>query len=96
MTDHRIRANALGVLSLGLSLAFWLLLFIGSLKGTHTKEHTLIGLKILFHVWSPVWVIGLVLALIASRLGSRRWIFAALFPVASFFISVALLASIPF
>jgi hypothetical protein len=89
-------ANAVGWLSIALSLAFWLLLCTGSAKGHFAKEHVLEGLKALFHVWTPIWVLGFLLALVAAGLGSRRWVLAALLPVVSFLVSMIILASVPF
>jgi hypothetical protein len=96
MTNRRRMANALGWLSLVLSLAFWLLLCFGSAKDHFEREHFMQGLKMLFHVWEPVWVLGLLLALAATIVGSRRWALATLLPVISFLVSVVVLASVPF
>jgi len=79
-----------------LSLAFWLLLCFGSARDHFEREHFMQGMKMLFHVWEPVWVLGLLPALTATIVGSRRWALATLLPVVSFLVSSVVLASVPF
>jgi hypothetical protein len=96
MINRRTIANTVGCLSLILSLAFWLLLCLGSAKSHFARERFMQGLMPLFHVWEPVWALGPVLALAATVAGSKRWMFATLLPVVSFAISAVILASVPF
>jgi hypothetical protein len=96
MTNRKALANALGWLSMTLSLAFWLLLCFGGAKGHFAREHFMQGMKMLFYVWEPIWVLGFLLAMTAAIIGSRRWAFATLLPAASFLVSVVVLASVPF
>src|SRR5277367_6235235 len=96
MIRRRTIANATGCASLALSLVFWLLLCFGIAKAHFAREHFMEGLNTLFHVWGMIWVLGLLLALVATGLGSRRWALATLLPVISFFVSAAILASVPF
>jgi hypothetical protein len=54
------------------------------------------GLDALFLSWEWIWPLGFVLAIAAGILGSKRWWLAALAPIFSFWVSGAVLASIPF
>lgn len=96
MNNRKAMANALGWLSIILSLTFWLLLCFGGAKDHFAREHFMQGMKALFHVWEPAWLLGLLLAITAAIVGSRRWAFATLLPAVSFLASVVVLASVPF
>jgi hypothetical protein len=96
MIQRKTIANVIGCVSLVLSLGFWLLLCYGSAREHFAREHFMQGMKILFHVWEPVWVLGFVLSLAAAVVGSRRWLLATLLPIISFLVSVVVLASVPF
>ena len=89
-------ANAMGWLSIALSLLYWLLLFLGSARHHFQREQFMMGLKAFAYLWNPIWALALLLAILAIVMGSRRWALAALIPVCSLLISWSLLASVPF
>jgi hypothetical protein len=96
MTNRRKIANWIGSLSLVLSFAFWLLLFLGSAKRPSDREFFMQGLDALAFVWAPIWLLSAMFAVASGILGSRRWLLAALAPLLSAWLSFSLLASIPF
>ncbi|MGA7343821.1 MAG: hypothetical protein WBE72_05105 [Terracidiphilus sp.] len=96
MKNRRKIANWIGSLSLALSLAFWLLLLLGSARSLSDREFFMQGLDALFYVWLPVWSFSALLAVASAILGSRRWLLAALAPLLSAWLSLILLAGIPF
>ncbi len=95
MTKSRI-ANVVGCISVAVSLAYWLFLCLGSANGHFTREHFMVGLNLLFHLWQPIWICVLSLSIVAAVIGSRRWALSVLLPILSFLISGMILGSIPF
>ena len=89
-------ANGLGYLGLGLSLLYPLLLFLDAAKHHFNRELFMMFLDDLFYVCLLVWPVGLLLSIAAMVIGSRRWGLAILLPVLSCWVSIVLLASIPF
>jgi hypothetical protein len=96
MKNRRKIANWIGSLSLVLSLAFWLLLFLGSARRPTDREFFMKGLDALFYICLPIWSFSALLAVASGVLGSRRWLFATLAPFLSAWITANLLGSIPF
>ena len=94
MIDRRAIANRIGCLSVFCSLAFWLwaCLFLFTPFG-HNAEWVL-QVMVAFSLWVFLWIMGFVLALVAARLGSRRWAFAALLTLASVGIACWLVSGI--
>lgn len=84
--NRKAISNGAGCLSIACSLAFWtwaaLFLFTPLNRsqawlslGTATGSP---------YVWLSLWIVGLVLAVLAAVLGSRKWIAAAVLALASF------------
>jgi hypothetical protein len=46
--------------------------------------------------WILTWAVGLILALTAAYLGSRKWVYATILPVVTFLVVVGLFANVPF
>ncbi|MDR3715183.1 MAG: hypothetical protein P4L51_20405, partial [Puia sp.] len=62
-------ANIFGCLSVACSAMIWMLLGLRM-----TIRHFFQGIDLSISGWMLVWGFGLLLALIAARLGSRRWL----------------------
>ncbi len=85
MTSRRTISKLIGCLSLVCSLGFWVLVCVGQVMG-----HFPVLPDLPFSGWVLIWTAGLLLALIAAALGSRRWAFAALLPVISLFAAIVI------
>lgn len=79
MMNRRLISNSIGCLSIACSLGLWVLVCIGRVIG-----HFPLLPDLPFNGWVLIWAAGLLLALAAAALGSRRWAFAAILPVISF------------
>ena len=75
----------IGCLSIACSLGLWVLVCIGRVIG-HFPMHP----DLSFNGWMLIWAAGLLLALVAAILGSRRWAFAAILPIVSFFAAIVI------
>jgi len=72
-------ANGFGIASLVCSLSFWVLLGLSYIPGFPKS------LDLSFNYWVAIWFAAIILALIAAARGNRRWAWAALLPLATFF-----------
>jgi hypothetical protein len=88
--------NGMGYMSIALSLVFWLLVFVGTVRHQNAREQFMLGLNTWAYLWNPIWALALFLAVLATVMGSRRWALAALLSVGSCLASWMLLASVPF
>lgn len=77
-------ANVFGYASLVCSFSFWIFLTLRIIP-----KFPKIDLP--FNYWLAIWAIGVVLAVIASARGSRRWAWAILAPLGSFFLVTILI-----
>ena len=84
MIRRRTLANVVGCAGVACSLAFWI-----EVCATDIAGHTPAWLDIGLDGWEVGWVLGIVLALTAAALGSRRWAFAAALPFVSFLAAIA-------
>jgi hypothetical protein len=82
--NRRVAANIIGCLGILCSIGFWIEVAVTRVTGAtpHLLDMGLDG-------WIACWALGLVLALLAATLGSRRWAFGALLPLASFLAVIA-------
>jgi hypothetical protein len=71
-------AKVLGYASLGGSLSFYILGALRLIPGFP-------GIDLSFNHWVAIWAVSIVLAFVAAAVGSRRWVWAALLPLATFF-----------
>ncbi|MGB7264450.1 MAG: hypothetical protein WBC92_02995 [Terracidiphilus sp.] len=81
--NRRLIANLIGWLGIACSLAFWVWDAICvnlpfHLRGTWMRLD--LGVS---NVWPALWLAGLLLFLVAAVLGSKRWVFATIVPIAS-------------
>ena len=86
-----ILGNLIGCLSISCSLLFWVLLVCERFIG-----HFPLLPDLNFNGWVVIWAFGLLFALVATALGSKRWLFAAMLPVITFFSTIAIVNSRPF
>lgn len=77
-------ANAFGYASLVCSLSFWVLLALRLIPGFPRIDFS-------FNYWLAIWAVGIVLAFVAAARGSGRWAWAALLPLAGFFVVIVLI-----
>ena len=89
MMIRKLISNSIGCLSIACSLGFWILVGVGRMIG-----HFPVLFDLPFNEWVLIWAAGLLLALAAAALGSRRWAFAAILPVISF-IAAFVIALLP-
>jgi len=82
MNQSKNVANGVGVASLACSLSFWLLLPLSYIPGFPKY------IDLPLNYWAAIWLLGIILALTAAALGSRRWAFAAFVPVVTFFLLI--------
>jgi hypothetical protein len=87
-------ANALGYASIFCSLAFWIWIALFLFTPLNRSDAWLeLGAgSDAFVLWTTMWIAGLLLALIAAVVGSRRWAFVSVLPLLSFALA-ALVAS---
>jgi hypothetical protein len=87
-------ANLVGCLGIACSLAFWIWDAILLHLSFHQREVWMrldLGTS---NLWPALWLAGFLLALVATAIGSRRWILAAVLPVLSCAAAVILLSRI--
>jgi hypothetical protein len=89
-------ANMLGSIGLASSLGLWPLLFGFGRLVHFEREPAMQLLDAFFLLWVWIWPAGFVLTAVAAILGSKRWWFAVLAPIFSFWVSGSILAGIPF
>ena len=82
--DSKSLADAFGYASLVCSLSFWILLALRLVP-----RFPRIDLS--FNYWLAIWIVGLVLAFVAAARGSKRWAWATLLPLVSFFLVTVLI-----
>ena len=83
-------ANVVGCAGIACSFSFWIEVCVTKLVG-----HTPLWINMGVIGWGLGLVLGIVLALTAAALGSRRWAFAAALPVVSFLAMIAAAALWP-
>jgi hypothetical protein len=83
--NSKSSANAFGYASLLCSLSFWILLALRLIVPGFPK------IDLSFIYWLVIWTVGLVLAFVAAAHGSKRWAWAALLPLGSFFLVTVLI-----
>jgi len=89
-------AIGIGRLSIACSLAFWAwagLFLFTPLNRSDAWLHFGLGAGKQYF-WLALWAFGFLLALVATALGSRRWVFAAILALVSFAGSVLLLSTV--
>jgi hypothetical protein len=84
MTRRKAFANLAGYAGILCSFAFWLEVCVARVVG-YTPGWLDMGGK----GWFMGWMLGVVLAVTAVALGSRKWAYAAILPFISFFAAVA-------
>jgi hypothetical protein len=84
MMSRRPFANVVGCAAIVCSFAFW-----AEVCATKILGYTPGWLDMGFDGWLIGWVLGILLALTAAALGSRRWALAAILPFVSFFAAAA-------
>ncbi len=82
MTRRRI-ANGISWLGIACSLAFWAWIGIFPHLPFHQRGAWMRLSLGVSDVWPGFWLMGIVLPLAATVLGSWRWMFAALVPIVS-------------
>ena len=83
MSDRRAMANKIGLLSVFCSLAFWLWACLFLFIPMSRRPEWILHVMVAFPLWIFLWGMGLLLALVAAGVGSRRWALAALLALAS-------------
>jgi hypothetical protein len=73
--------NLVGSLSVLGSISFWILFVLRTFLGLHKIDPT-IG------QFAAIWIGAVVLALLASLIGSKRWAYAALLPLVNFLFAI--------
>ena len=77
-------ANRIGFASLACSLAFWFWACITLFTPIgHTEDFWALRVLGAVWLWIALWILGFLLGLAAAAKGSRLWLFAALFALAS-------------
>ena len=82
----KLLSNILGYTSLVCSLSCWV--WLGYSAIAHVPQEIDLSLN----SWAVIWVIGLILALVAALLGSKRWFWAAILPVLTIFMVLMIIA----
>jgi hypothetical protein len=75
---HPTAARRVGLTSIACSLAFWLCASIFLFTPFGHKADWEVQVMVAFQVWIALWILGFLLGLVSSALGSRYWLFAAL------------------
>jgi hypothetical protein len=71
-------AKVFGYASLVCSLSFWVVLTLHYIPGFPKN------IDLPFGYWALIWLVAMVLAVVATALGSRRWALAAVVPLMMF------------
>jgi hypothetical protein len=85
--NRKALANTIGLLSIVSSSALWIEIALGK-----ALRHVPAWIDIGLNGWLAGWVIGLLLAIVATTLWPRRWALVLLFPVLSFLSALALVS----
>lgn len=94
MTERRALANKIGVLSVFCSLAFWLWACLFLFTPISRRPEWILQVMVAFPLWIFLWIMGFLLALVAARLGSRKWASATLLALTSAGIAYWLVSTI--
>jgi len=78
-------ANTFGYVSVLCSVSFWVLLVLDRIPGFPMK-----GIDLSANYWAAIWGVAVLLALVAAAIGSRRWAWAALIPIANIALLIVL------
>jgi hypothetical protein len=84
MTWRKVFANVVGSAGILCSFAFWVEVCVAKIVG-YTPGWLDMGVI----GWLTGWMLGIVLAVTAVALGSRKWAYATILPFVSFFAAVA-------